>query len=172
MEVNLLDRHRVDPGFGFAEKLEGARSVGLYGVGEWSRLDDSEDCRERAVRLMRVLVRVLMRMHGSICVRVFVFMLMIVTVRVHVRMLVLVILHWMIVNVLVALSRQDVDFGSAETAAHDLPVLEARANVESRNRVLKNREGNASIDEGAEKHVAADAGEAFEISNSHREDCN
>ena len=122
---------------------------------------------------MRVLVRVIMRVYSSVCMTVFVgvLMLVIVTVRVLVCvwMLVLVILYGMRVFVLMALVRQGVDLGSGQAAARDFPVFEASANVERRSSVLKQREGNTSIDEGAEKHVAADAREAFKISYTHQE---
>src|SRR3569832_151068 len=95
-------------------------------------------------------------------VRMSVFMLMIVAVR----MLVLVSLHGMNVIVLKAVFCEDFNLGSGKTSAQDFPVLETSSNVESGNSALKSRERNTSIHEGAEKHVAADAGEAFEISNT------
>ena len=119
--------------------------------------------------------------HSSIGVRVFVAVSvpmligprvrMAMRVLVRVRMLVLVILNRMSVIVLVGFVRDDVDFGSGEAAAHDLPALQTRTDVQGCHRVLKYGEGYAGIDEGTEKHVAGDAGEAFEIRDSHQANC-
>ena len=104
-----------------------------------------------------------MRVIVLMSMRVFVGMI------VAVGMFVLVILHRMSLIVLMAVFCEDIDLGSGKATAKDLPVLKASSNVESSNRLLKQRDRNTSIDEGAEKHVAADAGEAFEISNTHQE---
>lgn len=102
-----------------------------------------------------------------VSVRVFVgvtmFMQMIgrVSVFVRMRMLVLVVLHGMGVIVLVVVFSDDVDLGSGEAAAGDLACFKSRTDVQGGSSVLEQREGNAGVDEGTEKHVARDTGEAF-----------
>ena len=56
VEVNAFDGHRMDAGFGFAEKLEGSRRTSFYRIGEQGRPDDAEDCGERAMSLVCVLM--------------------------------------------------------------------------------------------------------------------
>ena len=62
---------------------------------------------------------------------------------------------------------EDVDFGAGDAAADDFAGLEARADVESGGGLFKEGEGDASVDERAEEHVATDAGEAVEVCDSH-----
>jgi hypothetical protein len=61
----------------------------------------------------------------------------------------------------------DVDLGAGEAAAQDFAGLEARPDVEGIGGSGKLVKRDARVDHGAEEHVAADAGEAVEISNSH-----
>jgi hypothetical protein len=124
------------------------------------------------------LVGVLMRVHCAISVSVLVSVLVLVTVGV--RMLVLVIVNVRVgvivlvdsfdVGVLVIGLGDDVDLGSGEAAAHDFAAFNARIDVQGCNSVFEHGKWDASIDEGSEEHVAADAGEAFEIGNSHQEE--
>jgi hypothetical protein len=109
---------------------------------------------------MGVLVSVLML--GIRPVRVLMRML------VGVRVLVLMILKGVIVVVLVNFVDDDVDLGAAQSSAHYLAALETRTDVQGCCGVLQQGKGNARIDQGAKEHVTGDAGEAFEIRNSHQ----
>jgi hypothetical protein len=119
---------------------------------------------------------VFMGVHGSVCMGVLVRVpvLVIVGVRVIMRMvvgvgvLVLMILDRVIVFVLVSFVSDDVDLGPAEPSAHHFAALETGTDVQGRCGVLQDREGDARIDQGTKKHVAGNAGEAFEIRNSHQ----
>ena len=61
----------------------------------------------------------------------------------------------------------DIDLGSGQPAAADLAHFEMRANVQRSSRFLEQGKRHACIDKRAEQHVAADAGEALQISDSH-----
>jgi hypothetical protein len=60
-----------------------------------------------------------------------------------------------------------VDLGSGETAAHDLAFGEMRADVEGAGSFIEELEGHTGVNQCAEQHIAADAGETFEITNAH-----
>src|SRR5580658_8222667 len=64
-------------------------------------------------------------------------------------------------------ARHHIDLGSGDSAAAHFAHLEARAYIQRRSRLSQSFKGNACIDKRAEQHVAADAGEALQISNSH-----
>jgi len=64
-------------------------------------------------------------------------------------------------------TRVNIDLGAGEAAAHDLAGFEPRADVEGFGDGGEFFEGDAGVDEGAEEHVAADAGEAVKICNTH-----
>jgi len=55
---------------------------------------------------------------------------------------------------------EDINLGSGEAAPHDFASLEARPDVEGIGGSGKLVKRDARVDEGAEEHVAADAGEA------------
>jgi hypothetical protein len=59
-------------------------------------------------------------------------------------------------------------FGSGEAATTHLAHFEPRAHVQRHSCLGKCVERNADIHEGAQQHVAANAGEALQISNAHR----
>lgn len=61
----------------------------------------------------------------------------------------------------------DIDLGSGESAAADFAHLETCADVQCRSGLFEQGKGHARVDKGAEQHVAADAGEALQISDSH-----
>jgi len=83
-----------------------------------------------------VFVSVDMLMWMIVGVRMFVSVRMLVLMVLHgVSVLVLVILNGM--SVIVAFIRDDVDFGSSETAASDLAGFKARAHVQGRRGALK-----------------------------------
>ena len=141
---------------------------------------------------MRVLVIVGMFMSVVVFVKMIVLMRMVVRmivpvvvgVRVDlaraVRMLVRMFMRvGMLVGVGATVSREhvftgansftrvNIDLGAGEAAAHDLAGFEPRADVEGFGDGGEFFEGDAGVDEGAEEHVAADAGEAVKIRNTH-----
>jgi hypothetical protein len=110
----------------------------------------------RVLSIVRVRMRmaVAVRMGLAVSMRVFAMpMRVIVTMRMSVRMRVL--------------ARHDIDFRAGDAAAADLAHLEMRAYVQGLRSVRQGLKGHARVDESAEKHVAAQAGEALQISNSH-----
>jgi hypothetical protein len=62
---------------------------------------------------------------------------------------------------------QHARFAGADAAAVYRIEDEDCAEIEGRGRLLKERNGDAGVDQGAEEHVTAEAGEAFEIANAH-----
>jgi len=125
------------------------------------------------MRLMGVLMRVVMRMNGAVCmvvlvrvgVTVIVLMLMLVIPE---RMGILMVVRGFAVAMTICGFDDDVDLGSGEAAAHDLANFETRTDVQGCCRLLKRGEGHARVDQGAEEHVSTDAGKAVEIGNSHQ----
>ena len=65
--------------------------------------------------------------------------------------------------------RNHVDFGRGNAAAHYLAHFEAGAHIQRSGSFGEWGEGNAGVNQCAEQHVAANAGETFQISNTHRE---
>ena len=131
--------------------------------------------------LLRVAVFVRMRMRVlagdlmSMCV----WMLMVMRMRMAVRMrialavgvfvgMIVSVFRSVRVNVMMGIfARHHIDLGSGDSAAAHFAHLEARAYIQRRSRLSQSFKGNACIDKRAEQHVAADAGEALQISNSH-----
>jgi hypothetical protein len=64
-------------------------------------------------------------------------------------------------------AEHDVDFGAGDAAAVDFFDLESGAEVEGCGGVVEDLGVDSGVDEGAEEHVAADAGEAVEIGDTH-----
>lgn len=62
----------------------------------------------------------------------------------------------------------DVNLSAGEAAAHDFARFKMRPYVEGFGDGGEFFERDAGVDEGAEEHVAADAGEAVKICNTHR----
>ena len=63
----------------------------------------------------------------------------------------------------------DVNFRGGDPAAHDFRDFQSCADTQGRYGLLEQFRRNPSVDQGAEEHVAADPGEAFEVGNPHRE---
>jgi hypothetical protein len=116
---------------------------------------------------MRVLAGDLM----SMCVRMLMVMRMRMAVRMRIALAVGVfvsVFRSVRVSVMVGIfARHHIDLGSGDSAAAHFAHLEARAYIQRRSRLSQSFKGNACIDKRAEQHVAADAGEALQISNSH-----
>src|SRR6476646_6217845 len=62
---------------------------------------------------------------------------------------------------------KDINLGARETATHHLAHFEPSSDVQLRRRLFEQGKRNARVDKSAEQHVAADAGEALQISDSH-----
>ena len=62
---------------------------------------------------------------------------------------------------------EHIDFGGCQPATDHLARCDARADIQGRCRFGKYRNRNAGIDHGAEQHVAADAGKAVQVGNTH-----
>jgi len=125
--------------------------------------------------LLRVAVFVRMRMLAgdlmSMCVRMLMVMRMRMAVRMRIALAVGVfvsVFRSVRVSVMMGIfARHHIDLGSGDSAAAHFAHLEARAYIQRRSRLSQSFKGNACIDKRAEQHVAADAGEALQISNSH-----
>lgn|SRR5580698_9527166 len=127
--------------------------------------------------LLRVAVFVRMRMRVlagdlmSMCVRMLMVMRMRMAVRMRIALAVGVfvsVFRSVRVSVMMGIfARHHIDLGSGDSAAAHFAHLEARAYIQRRSRLSQSFKGNACIDKRAEQHVAADAGEALQISNSH-----
>src|SRR5271157_1227338 len=61
----------------------------------------------------------------------------------------------------------DINFGRRNAIAIDPRHLQRGTNVEPLHRLLQQLERNARVHQRAKKHIAADAGKAFEVSNAH-----
>jgi hypothetical protein len=66
------------------------------------------------------------------------------------------------------IGREHIHLGSGDSAAAHLAHLEARTDIQRRSRLGQCLERDAGVHKGAQQHVAADAGKAFQISNAHR----
>jgi len=110
---------------------------------------------------MAMTVRVCMRLSGPM--RVFVRMRMCVLVRMGVvGMIAMRMLR------LSAFACQHVDLRAGQTAADDFTRLDPRSHIECRSGFRQHRYRNPRIHHGAQQHVAADAGKAVQIGNTHR----
>lgn len=115
------------------------------------------------------MMAVYVGVHRAICMGVFVSVLMLVIMRVRVLMRMVVGVRVLVLMIVVVNFIGDyIDLGPGESPAHYLAALETGADVQGCRGVLQKRERNARIDQGAEEHVAGDAGEAVEVRNSHQ----
>ena len=100
-----------------------------------------------------------------------------VLVRVHravrmavlMRVFVLVILHVRVFLMLVFVGgmRNYVNLRSGQTGAGDFSHLQARTDIEGRRGPFEYGERDARVDERTKQHVAANAGKALQITDSH-----
>src|ERR1700755_2371337 len=65
----------------------------------------------------------------------------------------------------------DVDFGGGDAAAVDLFGFEGRVDVESGYGFVEDLRVDSGVEEGSEKHLTTDAGEAVEIGDAHGDYC-
>src|SRR5258705_5705876 len=61
----------------------------------------------------------------------------------------------------------DVNFGGGDSAAVDLFYLEGGVEIQGGGGLVEDGGIEAGVDEGSEKHVAADAGEAIDVGDAH-----
>lgn len=66
---------------------------------------------------------------------------------------------------------EHVDLGAGDAAADDFAGFKAGADAEGGDDFREFFQGYAGIHQRAEKHIPADAGEAFQITDTHRFDC-
>ena len=87
-------------------------------------------------------------------------------------MLVMFVLRMILVSVFrfngQCIGRNHVHFGCGQAATVHLAHLQPRTNVQRSRGLRKASEGNARIHQRSQQHVAADAGKALQIANSHR----
>ena len=67
-----------------------------------------------------------------------------------------------------SVGRENVHLDCGKAAAAHLAHLQARAHIQRSGCFLQAGEGNARIHQGAQQHVAADAGKALQITSTHR----
>lgn len=66
---------------------------------------------------------------------------------------------------------EHVNFGGGDAGAVDVFDLQGCAEVEGSGGFVEEVGGEAGVEEGAEKHVAGDAGEAIEVGDPHGNYC-
>ena len=137
MKVNLLNRHRMDCGFGFAKQLKREACALLYCFSERSRTNDAENRRECAMLSMRMS---LMCMLG---VRVFL-------VGMGVRLVLVIFVRVACIMLRVHrvcgshLRRQHIHFGRRQAATAHFAHLQPRTHISA-----------AVVSSGAEKGTPA-----------------
>jgi hypothetical protein len=162
VEMDLLDVNVMNLRLAGAEKLERADGGAFYGIGQECFLDEGANARKGAAVGVRVIMLV-----GVLCV-------VVVMVRVSVLLLVFVVVlsMGMVVGVLGGVAAfQHIDLGRRDSAAIGLLDGERSIEFECGDGLMENFGGDAAIDQGSKKHVAADAGEAVEIGDAHGQYC-
>jgi hypothetical protein len=142
----------------------GAVVVLVLGIGLESMSVRMRMCRIVVRVRMGVDVGMLVGMHSAIRMRVF------VSVRMRVQMRVRVVLaakDFVARHVLNAV-HDDVDLGGGDSGALDTGDLDFGSEVQFADGVTEEFRGDSGVDEGAEEHIAADAGETIEVSDPHR----
>jgi hypothetical protein len=84
------------------------------------------------------------------------------------RVLVAMRMFCSLITALWSLSHDYFNLGARQPAAHHCALLKPRVNIQRRCSLRQQLKGNSRIDKGAKQHIAADAGEALKVSNSHR----
>ena len=111
---------------------------------------------------MLVFVPMIVRVGTIMAMPVILFM------RMLVLMAVVVLVVFMVLVRGTGFGGQHIDFGGGDSSAAHLAGFEACAHVQGRGGFGQALQWNAGIDQRAQQHVAADAGKALQISNSHR----
>lgn len=180
VKVDVVYGDVVDPGFGVAEELKGVDGEVLDGLFESGGADEIADGGQGAA--VHVGVLVIMRLVFLVFVRVFVLVPSLVevlglwVVMMFVSVLVVgFVVVWVLMRcVCVPVRRfgevagfEDVNLGGGDAGAVDPFDLERRADVEGADGIVENVCVKAGIEQGAEEHVAGDAGEAVEVGETH-----
>jgi hypothetical protein len=149
-----------------AEEFEGADRKGASIGRQWRGLQDGADSWQVAAVLMRMTRGVFAIVRMFVIMRVRMTVIMIVRVGMVVRRV--GILAVVIVGRVGFLTAdEDAGLACADAAAIYGFKGEGCAEIEGGGGLLEERGRDACVDDGAEEHVSAEAGEAFEIANAH-----
>lgn len=168
VEVNFFYADVVDFGFGGAEEFEGLDGGLFDGGWEGCGGDEVADDGERAVVGVFLVVRV--GMAGLVLVLGFGMVLVGVCVLVG-GVCFFVFVAMCLLGELSALGEVcafvDVDLGGGDSAAVYFFDLEGCVEVQGGYGVVEDLWVDSGVEEGSEEHVATDAGEAVEVSDTH-----
>ena len=121
---------------------------------------------------MLVAVMVFMIVRMTVLVQMCMFMLMIMRVRMMVlmRLVRMIAVRSMLLDrsCRMVFAREHIHFGSGQAASHHLARLEPAAHIQCCRCVRKDAQRYPGIDDSAQQHVAADAGKAIQVANTHR----
>jgi hypothetical protein len=110
-----------------------------------------------------------MRVTVGMSVFVSVFVRMAVGFGVGVRMILMLVVVMLMTGRFGELSIfQDIDLGGADAAAVHVMDVQLGSYVKGFGRLLQEFGGDSGVEERSEEHVSADAGKAFEVSDTHR----
>ena len=161
MEVDFFDGHVVDLCFGGAEELEGLNSGLFYGGCERSGVDEvADDAKGSAVGVV-----VFVGVAGLVLVlRLWVVLM---GVSLLMRLIILVIVGVGLRFLSEGSALVHVHLGAGDAAAIDSFDFECGVEMEGSGCFVEDRWIDSGVYEGSEEHVAADAGEAVEVGDTH-----
>ena len=169
MEMDRLDRHIVDRGFGFTEQFEGPNRGFASCLGKVRFADDLADGGERTAvavfSVARSWRRSMPRLYMWMAVGMGLVMMGMGVIVAVFRIFV------MTMRLRFFSSQQHVHFGCGDAAAVNAGDAQLSAEVERRYRALQEFVTDSSVQQGSQEHVPADSGKAFEICNTHRLSC-
>ena len=157
VEVDVVDWDIVNLRFRVAEQFKDMDGSLLDRRGQRSCLDQRADLGKRTPVRMTVVVVFIVRVVVAVGVADLVFVLRLGLLRVRPLNL---------VGNLAAF--EHVDLGAGDSTAVDFLDPEAGTEIERRGCVVEDVRWNSGVDQGPEKHVACDTGEAVKISNTHQ----
>jgi hypothetical protein len=181
--VDFLDLHPVNLALRLSQQLKGSKRQGASVFRERRLPDQLANLRPAssvsvfmvAVFVVAVLMRVgcfgaAVGVRVTVCVPVFVsvFVRVAVGLGVSVRMILMVVVVRMTGSFGELSVFEDVDLGGANAAAVHVVDVQFSSYIESFGSSLQEFGGDSGIDERSQEHVSADAGKAFEISDTHR----
>lgn len=163
----------MNAGFCLAQQLKRAAGARLYCFSDRRRTNDFENRRERSMRravmlMMMAFVRVFVIVMRVIVMGVIVVMRIVRVIMLMRFMGVLMRVAMLRLSMVLMFRRDHIDFSGRKPPAHDFSGLQPGAHIERRGRLGKQFERDSRVDQGAEQHIAAYAGKAFEIANTHR----
>jgi hypothetical protein len=157
VKVDVVDWYVVDLRFRVAEQFKDMDSSLLDGRGQRNSLDQCADLGKRAPVRMTVVVVLVVRVVVCVGVADLVFVL---------RLGLLCVRPLNLIGNLAAF--EHIDLGAGDSTAVDFFDPEAGTEIERRGCVVEDVSWNSGVDQGPEKHVACDTGEAVKISNTHQ----